>query len=145
MTSSRVSTVTRRFGPLTARDPDLEVLLTDGLGGFALSSLAGVPTRCYSGLAVSHVPPVARWQHLVSPLEVLSTLSGDVTLHALEIAPGVFEGEGLTTLSGAALHDLLPSASSGRAACGCGGARWSPGTRAPWSSCTTWRPARPSR
>ncbi|MBB5233539.1 amylo-alpha-1,6-glucosidase [Deinococcus budaensis] len=100
--------VTRRFGPLAARDPDLEVLLTDGLGGFALSSLAGVPTRCYSGLAVSHRPPVARWQHLVSPLEVLGTPGGDVTLHALEVAPGVFEGDGLTHLSEAALRDLLP-------------------------------------
>ena len=41
--------VTFPFGSLTARNADLEVLLTDGLGGFALSSLSGVPTRCYSG------------------------------------------------------------------------------------------------
>jgi glycogen debranching enzyme len=102
------SPVTRRFGPLHARDPDLEVLLTDGLGGFALSSLAGVPTRCYAGLAVSHLPPVGRRQHLVSPLERLETASGTVALHALELAPDVFEGDGLTLLTGAALHDLLP-------------------------------------
>lgn len=100
--------VFRAFGPLTARDPDLEVLLTDGLGGFALTSLAGVPTRCYSGLAVSHEPPVRRWQHLVSPLEELEVGGERATLHALEIAPSVFEGEGLTHLAGAALHDLLP-------------------------------------
>ncbi|WP_019587033.1 amylo-alpha-1,6-glucosidase [Deinococcus apachensis] len=100
--------VSRAFGPLAARDPDLEVLLTDGLGGFALTSLAGVPTRCYSGLAVSHEPPVRRWQHLVSPLEALEVGDERVPLHALEIAPGVFEGEGLTHLAGAALHDLLP-------------------------------------
>ncbi|MBZ9751372.1 amylo-alpha-1,6-glucosidase [Deinococcus sp. HMF7604] len=100
------------FGPLTARNPDLEVLLTDGLGGFALSSLAGVPTRCYSGLVVSALPPVQRHTHFVSPREVLrvATRSGvrEVALHALELAPGVFEGQGLETLSGASLFDLLP-------------------------------------
>lgn len=98
----------RTYGPLQARDPDLEGLLTDGLGGFALSSLAGVPTRCYSGLAVSHQPPVGRWQHLVSPLERLETGRGEVTLHALELAPNVFEGDGLTWLAGVTLRDLLP-------------------------------------
>ncbi|WP_227978417.1 amylo-alpha-1,6-glucosidase [Deinococcus terrestris] len=96
------------YGPLQARDPDLEVLLTDGLGSFALGSLAGVPTRCYSGLAVSHQPPVGRWQHLVSPLERVSTGRGEVTLHALELAPNVFEGDGLTWLVGVTLRDLLP-------------------------------------
>ncbi|SMB93891.1 amylo-alpha-1,6-glucosidase [Deinococcus hopiensis] len=98
----------RTFGPQAARNPDLEVLLTDGLGSFALSSLAGVPTRCYSGLAVSHLPPAKRWQHLVSPLEVLETGVGAVTLHALELAPSVYEGDGLRWLSGATLRDLLP-------------------------------------
>ncbi|MCP2015662.1 glycogen debranching enzyme [Deinococcus sp. HSC-46F16] len=98
----------RSYGPLQARDPNLEVLLTDGLGGFALSSLAGVPTRCYSGLAVSHQPPVDRWQHLVSPLERVETGQGEVTLHALELAPNVFEGNGLTWLAGVTLRDLLP-------------------------------------
>ncbi|MBZ9713208.1 amylo-alpha-1,6-glucosidase [Deinococcus multiflagellatus] len=100
------------FGPQAARNPDLEVLLTDGLGGFALSSLAGVPTRCYSGLVVSAQPPVQRAAQFVSPHEVLrlSTRAGlrEVALHALEIAPGVFEGQGLDVLSGAALLDLLP-------------------------------------
>ncbi|UQN05607.1 amylo-alpha-1,6-glucosidase [Deinococcus sp. QL22] len=96
------------FGPHAARNPDLEVLLTDGLGGFALSSLAGVPTRCYSGLAVSQQPPVRRYSHLVSPLEVLRVGQEDIALHALEIAPGVFEGRGLETLTGATTWDLLP-------------------------------------
>lgn len=95
----------RTFGPQAARNPDLEVLLTDGLGSFALSSLAGVPTRCYSGLAVSHLPPAKRWQHLVSPLEVLETGVGAVTLHALELAPSVYEGDGLRWLSGATLRN----------------------------------------
>ena len=97
-----------QFGPLRARDPDLEVLLTDGLGGFALSSVAGVPTRCYSGLVVSHQPPVQRFTHLVSPLEVLTVGGQRHTLHALELAPGVFEGRGLEVLSGVTLRDLLP-------------------------------------
>ncbi|WP_192930809.1 amylo-alpha-1,6-glucosidase [Deinococcus sp. AJ005] len=97
-----------RYGPLSARNPDLEVLLTDGLGGFALSSAAGVPTRCYSGLVVSQSPPVQRFTHLVSPLEILQVGSQRHSLHALELAPGVFEGRGLEILGGATLHDLLP-------------------------------------
>lgn len=104
--------VTFPFGSLTARTPDLEVLLTDGLGGFALSSLAGVPTRCYSGLVASQQPPVQRRTHLVSPLEVLRVPGAggvrETTLHALEVAPDTFEGEGLRWLTGASLRDLLP-------------------------------------
>lgn len=96
------------YGPQAARNPDLEVLLTDGLGGFALSSLAGVPTRCYSGLVVSQVPPVQRFTHFVSPLERLSVDGQVFDLHALEIAPGVFEGRGLDLLTGATVWDLLP-------------------------------------
>ncbi|OLV18796.1 amylo-alpha-1,6-glucosidase [Deinococcus marmoris] len=99
---------THRYGPLSARNPDLEVLLTDGLGGFALSSLAGVPTRCYSGLVVSGLPPVQRFTHLVSPLEILEVGGQRHSLHALELAPGVFEGRGLEILSDVTLRDLLP-------------------------------------
>lgn len=96
------------YGPQQARSPDLEVLLADGLGGFALSSLAGVPTRCYSGLVVSQWPPVQRFTHFVSPYEVLSVEGQRFTLHALETAPNVFEGRGLELLTGATVWDLLP-------------------------------------
>ena len=99
---------TRTYGPQAARDPDLEVLLTDGLGGFALSSLAGVPTRCYSGLVASAAPPVSRFTHLVSPLERLDVAGEHLDLHALEVAPGVFEGRGLDVLGGVTVRDLLP-------------------------------------
>ncbi|MFC4639834.1 amylo-alpha-1,6-glucosidase [Deinococcus hohokamensis] len=100
--------VTRRFGPVQSRNPELEVLLTDGQGGFSLGSLAGVPTRCYSALNISRRPPVQRWAHLAAPLERLGTGSGEASLHALELAPGVFEGQGLDLLAGATLRDLLP-------------------------------------
>lgn len=100
--------VTRRFGPAQTRDPDLEVLLTDGQGGFSLGSLAGVPTRCYGALNISQRPPVQRWAHLAAPLERLGTPCGETALHALELAPGVFEGQGLDRLAGATLRDLLP-------------------------------------
>lgn len=96
------------YGPQTARDPGLEVLLTDGLGGFTMSSLAGVPTRCYSGLVVSQWPPVKRFSHLVAVLEELEVAGEHVALHALEVAPGVFEGRGLDLLTGGAVWDLLP-------------------------------------
>jgi predicted glycogen debranching enzyme len=99
---------THHYGPQAARNAELEVLLTDGLGGFALSSVAGVPTRCYSGLVVSEKPPVQRFTHLVSPLEVLGVGGQRHTLHALELAPDVFEGRGLEVLSGVTLRDLLP-------------------------------------
>ena len=48
-----------RLGPADARDLGREVLLPDGLGGFALGSPAGVPTRSYSGLSVAHRPPAS--------------------------------------------------------------------------------------
>lgn len=96
------------YGPHTARNPELEILLTDGRGGFALSSLAGVPTRRSSGLVVSHNPPLERVSHLVSPLEVLSVGNEQIALHSLEIAPDVFEGQGLELLTGATVWDLLP-------------------------------------
>ena len=63
----------------------VEVLLTDGQGGFALSSLAGVPTRCHAGLVVSQQPPVSRFCHLVSPFERLEVGGESVDLHALEM------------------------------------------------------------
>lgn len=106
--SSRGPASVFTYGPQAARDPDLEVLLTDGLGGFALSSLAGVPTRCYSGLVTSQLPPVKRRAHLASPLEELEVAGEQVALHALEIAPNVFEGRGLEVLSGATVWNLLP-------------------------------------
>ena len=109
MTSAPVTSASAyTYGPQAARNPDLEVLLTDGQGGFALSSLAGVPTRCYSGLVVSQQPPVSRFCHFVSPLERLEVGGESVDLHALEVAPGVFEGRGLDLLTGATVWDLLP-------------------------------------
>ncbi|MDO4245902.1 MAG: amylo-alpha-1,6-glucosidase [Deinococcus sp.] len=109
MTSAAVSPASAyTYGPQAARNPDLEVLLTDGQGGFAMSSLTGVPTRCYSGLVVSQQPPVDRYCHLVSPLERLEVGGESVDLHTLEVAPGVFEGRGLDLLTGATVWDLLP-------------------------------------
>ena len=109
MTSAPVPSASAyTYGPQAARNPDLEVLLTDGQGGFALSSLAGVPTRCHAGLVVSQQPPVSRFCHLVSPLERLEVGGESVDLHALEVAPGVFEGRGLDLLTGATVWDLLP-------------------------------------
>ncbi|ADV68440.1 amylo-alpha-1,6-glucosidase [Deinococcus maricopensis] len=96
------------FGPQTARDLDREVLLTDGLGGFSMSSLAGAPTRSYSGLAVSHQPPVDRRVMFITPLETLDVAGRTATLHAFEVAPGTLEGDGLHTLESVVLQGLLP-------------------------------------
>ncbi len=97
-----------RLGPAAARDLSREVLLPDGLGGFALSSPAGVPTRCYSGLSVAHRPPGERRVMFVTSLEQLRVGDQRCDLHAFEVAPGTLEGQGLNVLSGVTLRDLLP-------------------------------------
>ncbi|WP_161880526.1 amylo-alpha-1,6-glucosidase [Deinococcus alpinitundrae] len=99
---------THRLGPQAARDLTREVLLPDGLGGFALSSPAGVPTRCYSGLSVSHRPPGERRVMFVTATECLQVGPQRCDLHAFEVAPGTLEGQGLSVLSGVTLRDLLP-------------------------------------
>jgi len=99
---------TARLGPQAARDLTREVLLPDGLGGFALSSPAGVPTRCYSGLSVSHRPPGERRVMFVTATESLQIGAQRCDLHAFEVAPGTLEGQGLSVLSGVTLRDLLP-------------------------------------
>ncbi|AZI43596.1 glycogen debranching protein [Deinococcus psychrotolerans] len=97
-----------RLGPQAARDLSREVLLPDGLGGFALSSSAGVPTRCYSGLSVAHRPPGDRRVMFVTALEELRVGEQRCALHAFEVAPDTLEGQGLSVLSGVTLRDLLP-------------------------------------
>lgn len=97
-----------RLGPQAARDLSREVLLPDGLGGFALSSPAGVPTRCYSGLSVAHRPPGERRVMFVTALEELRVGEQRCELHAFEVGEGTLEGQGLSVLSGVTLRDLLP-------------------------------------
>lgn len=96
------------FGSATVRDLTREVLLTDGLGSFALSTLAGVPTRSYSGLAVSSNPPVQRHVMWVAARETLEVAGQSRTLHAFEVAPGVMDGDGLGCVQAVTLRDLLP-------------------------------------
>ncbi len=98
----------RHFGQQRLQDPQLEGLLTDGLGGFSLTSLAGVPTRCYSGLAVSLEPPARRWLMWLSPLEHLNVAGHTAELHAFALAPGAYDGSGLRLTSHVTLRDLLP-------------------------------------
>ncbi|PYE55254.1 putative glycogen debranching enzyme [Deinococcus yavapaiensis KR-236] len=90
------------------RDFSREVLLTDGLGGFSLSTLHGVPTRSYSGLAVSFTPPVERHVMWIAARETLAVEGRRTTLHAFEVAPLAFEGEGLGCVERVNLTDLLP-------------------------------------
>lgn len=96
------------FGSGAVRDLSREVLLTDGLGGFSLSALAGVPTRSYSGLAVSLNPPVERHVMWIAARETLEVDGRSASLHAFEIAPNTFEGDGLGCVERVTLTDLLP-------------------------------------
>lgn len=99
---------TLSFGSSTVRDLSREVLLTDGLGGFSLSALSGVPTRSYSGLAVSLNPPVERHLMWIAARETLDVAGRRASLHAFEVAPNTFEGEGLGCVERVTLTDLLP-------------------------------------
>ncbi len=109
VTDFPVPIFSHRLGQQDARDLSREVLLPDGLGGFALCSPAGVPTRCYSGLAQSLKPLVERRSMFIAPLETLEVAGRAHTLHAFEVAPGTTEGDGLNLLSHVDLNDLLPT------------------------------------
>lgn len=99
---------TLTFGAQAVRDLTREVLLTDGLGGFVLSTLAGVPIRSYSALNVSLNPPVERHAMWIAPTETVEVDGRARSLHAFEIAPGTLEGDGLGCVESVVLRDLLP-------------------------------------
>src|SRR5690349_21089503 len=69
-------------GPLLER----EWLVTNGLGGYASSSLAGVPTRTYHGLLIAALP--APWGRVLLCSGVVERVhqegGGDVQLGGLE-------------------------------------------------------------
>lgn len=72
-----------------------EWLVTNGIGGYAFGTLAGVATRSYHGLLVAALtPPVGRTV-LVGGLEEWATAptTGRVALHASETADGRIEGD----------------------------------------------------
>jgi predicted glycogen debranching enzyme len=94
-----VDTLVRRF-PWDASDPDVEPLIahewlvTNGLGGYASSTVAGINTRRYHGLLVAALPnPIGRMvmlsavgEHVVLPDGSVAQLGGEeLNMRALEV------------------------------------------------------------
>ncbi|MFX1368825.1 MAG: amylo-alpha-1,6-glucosidase [Promethearchaeota archaeon] len=67
-----------------------EWLYTNGLGGYASSTIVGLNTRGYHGLLVSSLnPPVNRWLTLSRLDEVIASSSGEVNLSTEQTSKGV--------------------------------------------------------
>ena len=75
-THTPLPTYSRRAGEL-ARGLDEEWILTDGLGGFAMGTVSGIPTRRYHALLVASMsPPVERAVLLQGVSDVITTEPG---------------------------------------------------------------------
>ncbi len=94
------------FGPETCRDLPLassrEWIETNGLGGFAMGTVSGLPTRRYHGLLVASLrPPVGRTLFLSSLQETVETPEGSFGLGCMRY-PGAVHPDGYKHL--AAFH-----------------------------------------
>jgi predicted glycogen debranching enzyme len=106
-----VRTLTRPANPADAeRLADREWLVTNGLGGYASGSVAGVLTRRYHGLLIAaHAAPLGRTSLLSHVAETVVLPSG--TRHALtatEHAGGLTEFHAAESLDEFRLEDGLP-------------------------------------
>jgi predicted glycogen debranching enzyme len=67
-----------------------EWLYTNGIGGYASSTIVGLNTRGYHGLLVSSLnPPVDKWLTLSRLDEVVATSEGEFNLAAEQTTDGV--------------------------------------------------------
>lgn len=86
-----------------------EWLVTDGLGGYAMGTVAGVLTRGYHGLlTVAARPPRGRVRLLAQLLASFDDGDGEWPLWSQEWAPQVFEPNGHQTLWRFWLEDGMP-------------------------------------
>jgi glycogen debranching enzyme len=105
---------TLALDPATLADLDADLsrewLVTNGLGGYALGSVSGATTRCYSGLLVAAVRPPTERAVLVAKLDEVVSLPDGVTL-ALgtnEYADGTIYPRGFERLESFDLEGLIP-------------------------------------
>ncbi|CAB1127636.1 glycogen debranching enzyme-related protein [Candidatus Hydrogenisulfobacillus filiaventi] len=86
------------FGHETAAYPaglEREWLLTDGLGGYAMGTAAGVLTRGYHGLLIAAArPPRARYRLLATVLTAVRREGEEIPLWTQEWGPGVLHPAG---------------------------------------------------
>jgi glycogen debranching enzyme len=87
-----------------------EWLVTNGLGGFALGTLAGIATRRYDGLLVAATtPPVGRRVLVGGLVERVAIGDSTVALHAHEYADGTIEGRGFELAESFVLDGSVPA------------------------------------
>ena len=86
-----------------------EWLVTNGLGGYAFGTVAGLATRAYHGLLVAALsPPVGRTM-LVGGLVEWAVVAGErVALHAHEYADGTIDQHGYRWLLSVRLEGMRP-------------------------------------
>ena len=102
-----------RLGPETCRNLESalsrEWLVTNGLGGYASGTVAGVNTRRYHGLLVASMnPPVQRMVLLAALEEWLLTSNEPGSLAAQEYWDGTVYPEGFAHLDAVELDGMLP-------------------------------------
>lgn len=87
-----------------------EWLVTNGLGGYASGTLAGISTRAHHGLLIAaHPAPQGRWVMLNHLTETLELSNRDrVTIGGNELTGGALELEGMEYLIGFRLEAGLP-------------------------------------
>jgi predicted glycogen debranching enzyme len=86
-----------------------EWLVTNGIGGYAAGTLAGIPTRVYHGLLVASLrPPVDRRLAVGGLIEWATVGERRVALHAYEYADGSIDQRGFETLASFELDGARP-------------------------------------
>jgi predicted glycogen debranching enzyme len=86
-----------------------EWLVTNGLGGYASGTLAGINTRRYHGLLVAALePPVQRTVMVASMVEHAQYAGRTFALSTYEYADGTIDGHGYLNLEAFRLDGTLP-------------------------------------
>src|SRR5215468_10819810 len=87
-----------------------EWLVTNGLGGYASGTVAGIPTRRFHALLVSALPaPLGRVVMLSQLTERITLPDGRVgEISGSEVAPGKLQVKGLAALTEFRLENGLP-------------------------------------
>jgi len=88
-----------------------EWLVTNGLGGYAMGTLAGATTRCYHAYLIAAPRGPQERVALVTKLDERVTLAdgAQIALGTDEYAGGVVQPRGFDRLSGFALEGLIPA------------------------------------
>ena len=92
------------YGSATER----EWLVTNGLGGFACGTVAGIQTRRYHGLLIASLPEIGRTLLVSKVEEVLRYAGGDYALSANRWASGTVEPEGFRFIENFHLAGSIP-------------------------------------